>query len=86
MAGSYFGKPFKTRLRRQVPNTIALLAMALLIASAAPAYVAEHIPERPAQAAQKSIEPSGNQASSTDQKAGKTERKINIRLSLFRHG
>ena len=81
MAASYFSRPFKTRARRGIPNSVAIVAMLLLTISVAPGF------DRHSGDAQLKAPVQQLPATSTNTDPGeRVKRKLNVRLSLFRHG
>lgn len=79
-------KPFKTHLRRQVPNTVALFAVVLLLGAAAPALLPENQAVIASQDSRGNTEQQTTATADGQQPVKKVRKKLNIRLSLFRHG
>jgi hypothetical protein len=73
----YTTRPFKARSRRGIPAYVAVLAMVLLAFTLPSDFgLQSHETERA----------KVNRPAAMDEPASQVERKINIRLSLFRHG
>lgn len=70
-------KPFKSRSRRSIPTYVAVLAMVLLAFTLPGDFGFEGNQAERAKV---------NKTAPASDPANQVERKINIRLSLFRHG